>query len=95
MKKAILHRKNAFLYKTRRGANVGDIHISLIPTCELCGTNPLEYLTELQRHAEAVEAAPTDWLPWKGGPQPRVSSPFLGRSTLTTRAPRSASIIEQ
>ena len=64
LKKAILHRKNALFYKTQRGADVGDIHMTLIHTCELCGANPFEYLTELQRHAEAVEAAPAEWLPW-------------------------------
>src|SRR6478609_2958448 len=31
--------------------------------------------------------------PTKGGPQPRVSSPLPGVSTLITRAPRSASIM--
>ena len=31
--------------------------------------------------------------PTNGGPQPRVSSPCPGLSTLITRAPRSASII--
>lgn len=64
LKKAILHRKNALFYKTQRGADVGDIHMTLIHTCELCDANPFEYLTELQRHAEAVAAAPAEWLPW-------------------------------
>lgn len=39
LKKAILHRKNA-LYKTANGARVGDVFISLIYTCELCGAAP-------------------------------------------------------
>lgn len=64
LKKAILHRKNSLFYKTQRGAEVGDIHMSLIHTCELCAANPFDYLTELQRHAESVAAAPADWLPW-------------------------------
>jgi transposase len=64
LKKAILHRKNALFYKTRNGAAVGDLYMSLIYTCELCGANPFEYLTELQRHAEEVAAAPACWLPW-------------------------------
>ena len=64
LKKAILHRKNALFYKTQNGANVGDLHMSLIHTCELCGANPFDYLTELQRHAEEVAAAPERWLPW-------------------------------
>jgi hypothetical protein len=64
LKKAILHRKNALFYKTRNGAAVGDLYMSLIYTCQLCGANPSEYLTELQRHADQVAAAPADWLPW-------------------------------
>ena len=38
--------------------------MSLIHTCELCGANPFDYLTQLQRHADAVAAAPQHWLPW-------------------------------
>jgi hypothetical protein len=64
LKKAILHRKNALFYKTENGAAVGDLYMSLIYTCELCGANPFEYLTELQRHAEQVAANPARWLPW-------------------------------
>ena len=64
LKKAILHRKNSLFYKTERGAEVGDVHMTLIHTCELCGANPSDYLTELQRHAAAVAAAPAEWLPW-------------------------------
>ena len=51
LKKAILHRKNALFYKSTNGAHVGDVFMSLIYTCELCGANPLDYLTELERHA--------------------------------------------
>jgi hypothetical protein len=64
LKKAILHRKNSLFYKTQRGADVGDLHMTLIHTCELCGANPLDYLTQLQRHAAAVAVAPAEWLPW-------------------------------
>ena len=64
LKKAILHRKNSLFYKTERGAEVGDIHMTLIHTCELCSANPSDYLTQLQRHAAAVAAAPAEWLPW-------------------------------
>ena len=64
LKKAILHRKNALFYKTQNGAAVGDLHMSLIHTCELCGANPFDYLTQLQRHVEEVAAAPDRWLPW-------------------------------
>jgi transposase len=64
LKKAILHRKNALFYKTCHGAHVGDIFMSLIYTCELCGANPFDYLSELDRHAEELAANPRDWMPW-------------------------------
>lgn len=64
LKKAILHRKNALFYKTQHGADVGDLYMSLIHTCELNEVNPFDYLTELQRHAASVAAAPHAWLPW-------------------------------
>jgi transposase len=64
LKKAILHRKNALFYKTCHGAHVGDVFMSLIYTCELCGANPFDYLTELKRHAGELAATPQDWMPW-------------------------------
>jgi transposase len=64
LKKAILHRKNALFYKTANGARVGDLFMSLIYTCELCGANPLDYLTELERHADQLAANPQRWMPW-------------------------------
>jgi len=51
LKKAILHRKNSLFYKTQNGAQVGDLFMSLIHTCELCDANPLDYLTALQKHS--------------------------------------------
>ncbi len=64
LKKSILHRKNSYFFKTRRGAHVGDLFMSLIYTCELGGFNPLDYLTELERHADQLAAAPGRWMPW-------------------------------
>jgi hypothetical protein len=64
LKKAILNRKNALFYKTVNGAEVGDLFMSLIHTCELNGANPLDYLTQLQRHAAELSAHPAEWLPW-------------------------------
>jgi transposase len=64
LKKAILHRKNAYFYKTENGARVGDLFMSLIHTCELNGVNPFDYLTELQKHADELSAHPADWMPW-------------------------------
>ena len=64
LKRAILHRKNALFYKTRRGAHVGDLFMSLIHTCQLCRANPFDYLTELERHADELSANPQNWMPW-------------------------------
>lgn len=64
LKKAILHRKNALFYKTRNGARMGDLFMSLIHTCELNQANPFDYLTELLRHTEEVAAHPERWMPW-------------------------------
>jgi len=64
LKKAILHRKSAYFFKTQNGARVGDLFMSLIHTCELNGANPFHYLTELQKHACDMAAAPGQWMPW-------------------------------
>jgi transposase len=64
LKKAILHRKNSLFYKTLNGADVGDLYMSLIHTCELNGINPFDYLTELQRHSQELAASPAEWMPW-------------------------------
>jgi len=64
LKKAILNRKNGLFYKTLNGANVGDLFMSLIHTCELNGANPFDYLSELLRHSEELSTRPGDWLPW-------------------------------
>lgn len=58
LKKAILHRKNSLFYKTRNGAQVGDLYMSLIHTCELNDANPFDYLTELQKHAPEMAKDP-------------------------------------
>jgi hypothetical protein len=64
LKKAILHRKNAYFYKTQNGARVGDLFMSLIHTCELNGVNPFDYLTELQKHVTELSSQPHRWMPW-------------------------------
>jgi len=64
LKRAILHRKNSMFYKTCKGAEVGDIYMSLIHTCQLCGVNPFEYLQALQIHAQEVLTRACLWLPW-------------------------------
>jgi hypothetical protein len=64
LKKAILHRKNSLFFRTERGAHAGDVFLSLIHTAELCGENPIDYLTALMLHANEVVVRPGDWLPW-------------------------------
>jgi hypothetical protein len=64
LKKAILHRKNSLFYKTDRGAEVGDIFMSLIHTCELNGVDAFDYLVQVQIHAKEVQAHPEQWMPW-------------------------------
>jgi len=79
LKKAILHRRNSLFYKTPRGAEVGDLFMSLIHTCELNGVNPLTYLTELLTHKAELQANPVDWMPWNYA------------ATLARRAPQATS----
>ena len=64
LKKAILHIKNAFFYKTEHGAKVGDLFMSLIHTCNLAKVNPFDYLTALQKHSSEMAKHPGRWMPW-------------------------------
>lgn len=82
LKMAIRHRKNSLFYKTPRGADVGDLYMSLIHTCYSSGASPVDYLTELQRNHERVRAAPGDWMPWnyRGQLVATESEPDRGRS---------------
>jgi hypothetical protein len=64
LKKAILHRRNSLFYKTENGAEVGDLFMSLIYTCELNGVNPFDYLTQLQKHTAELAKHPAAWMPW-------------------------------
>jgi transposase len=64
LKRAVLHRKNALFCRTLHGAEVGDLFMSLIHTCQLCDANSFDYLTELQRHARELQTRPWEWMPW-------------------------------
>jgi len=64
LKKAILHRKNALFYKTQHGADVGDLFMSLIHTCNLSKVNPFDYLVALQENASDLANHPDNWMPW-------------------------------
>jgi transposase len=63
-KMVVLHRKNAYFYKTLNGAFVGDIFMSLIQTALRAHVSPIEYLTALLKHPKRVKDSPTDWMPW-------------------------------
>lgn len=65
LKKAILHRKNALFFKTRKGAEVGDMWMSLIYTSEINGETPFDYIVALLKHYKEAANTPGDWMPWK------------------------------
>lgn len=64
LKRAILHRKNSYFYKTEHGAYIGDLFMSLIHTCRLNGVNPFHYLVALQRHKSRLFKKPRNYMPW-------------------------------
>jgi hypothetical protein len=49
-------------YKTLNGAQAGDLIMTLIHSCELCGANAFDYLTELQHHAIELASRPAQWM---------------------------------
>jgi transposase len=51
-------------YRSLNGAEVGDLFMSLIHTCQLCGANSFDYLIELWRHDREPGACPAEWTPW-------------------------------
>jgi hypothetical protein len=57
-------RDHSLFYKTRKGAQMGDLFMSLIHTCELNDVNAFDYLTELLRHTEELKQNPSAWMPW-------------------------------
>ena len=64
LKKAILNRKNSFFFKTQHGAEVADLFMTLIHTCELNQVNPFDYILQLLRHGSKLTASPASWMPW-------------------------------
>jgi hypothetical protein len=42
---------------------LGDLFMSLIPTCELNKVNPFDYLTTLLRHPVELSVCPAEWMP--------------------------------
>jgi len=64
IKTAVINRKNSYFFKTENGANVGDIHLSIIETCDRNDVNPWDYLVTVQKHQEDVRRHPELWFPW-------------------------------
>jgi transposase len=64
LKMAILHRKNSLIYKTEKGAAVGDLFMSLINTCRRNDVNPYHYMNALQRNIRKVIQHLEKWMPW-------------------------------
>jgi hypothetical protein len=72
LKKTIQHRKNSLFYKTEHGAYIGDLFMSLIHTCNLCGANPFDYLIQLQKHSNELRQRPGEWMPWNYSADPSI-----------------------
>ena len=64
LKKAILHRKNSYFFKTENGAHVGDIFMTIIETCRLNQANPFDYLSSIQKHFGEFIKNISIWMPW-------------------------------
>jgi ribosomal protein RSM22 (predicted rRNA methylase) len=61
---SILHRKNSLFYRTQRGADVGDLFMSLVQTCRANAINPFSYMLAVVKNAQAAKLAPEQWMPW-------------------------------
>ena len=52
-------------YRTLNGAQLGDLYMSIIHTCELNGVNPFDYLVALgQQTAAELPGNAAAWMPW-------------------------------
>lgn len=64
LKIVIRNRKNAYFYKTPKGAEVSDIITSILATCLVNNVNAFDYLCYVQRNHDAAAVRPEDFLPW-------------------------------
>jgi len=64
IKKSILHRKNSLFFKSKSGAYVGDLFMTIIHTAELEGINPFDYLVALAKNQDQIAENPSAWMPW-------------------------------
>lgn len=94
LKMAIRLRKASLFYKSLRGANVGDVYMSLIFTAEMNGENSFEYLCALIENERELGENPSAWLPWTfrdtlaalaaRAPPQRAIAPSLGKRAART-----------
>jgi transposase len=54
----------SFNYQTKSGAEVGDLHMSLVATARANGVEPVAYLTDCLRNHEDLAQRPEYYLPW-------------------------------
>ena len=82
LKPSVRYRNNSLFYKNLHGAYVGDVLSSLIETCRLNGSNPIDYLSALLHNRSAVFADPAAWLPWtfQAAPIPTAQAPPVSPS---------------
>jgi transposase len=64
LKIIIRGRKTSHFYKTKTGADIANVLLSIIATAYRAHVNLFEYLIILQRHREHVRKNPAAWLPW-------------------------------
>ncbi|MFP4283368.1 MAG: transposase [Opitutales bacterium] len=54
----------SFNYKSQNGAEVGDLHMTLVATANANGVEPVAYLTECLANHEDLAQRPEHYLPW-------------------------------
>jgi hypothetical protein len=64
LKKAILHRKNSLIYRSLKGAGVGDIIMSVGFTALQNSVDPFYYFLDILNHRDEVENNIKQFLPW-------------------------------
>ena len=64
LKRVITHRKNSLFYKTQRGADIGDMFMSIINTCRNNDINAMKYLNTVILNYKSAKLKPEKWMPW-------------------------------
>lgn len=64
LKPPVMIRKNSYGYKTKKGAEVTAVLLSILHSCRLNGTNVWSYLVSVLRRSGEVNATPKQFLPW-------------------------------